>query len=478
MTAHNRYFRTDGIRGRVGSDPITPDFFLQLGVALGSTLRERGDARVVIARDTRSSGEMLCAALTAGLCSAGVDALELGCLPTPAVPYFVTQEHAAAGLMVTASHNPYTDNGVKVFDSRGRKLSLREERVLERALASAARPAPATRAGSVTRARRTVQYVSRCLASVPSDLSLAGLSLVVDGANGAYHEIAPLVLETLGATVERMACAPNGTNINQRCGATDTAALSRRVVANGADLGLAFDGDGDRVIVVDADGARFDGDDLLYALARARHRRGELRGGVVGTIESNEGLARSLAALRIPFTRARVGDRNVELALRVRGWSIGGEPCGHTLLREHGSSGDGLIAALQLLAELTRARAPLASLREGFARYEQARHNFRLDGAHDPLTRPAFRRALRAVQDELGARGRIVVRPSGTEPVLRVMIESARPGRADTLLRELVAAASEPLARPIPLLRVQDRVEQPHQLHERARQGVVRSTAA
>jgi phosphoglucosamine mutase len=421
MTRH--YFGTDGIRGRVGTAPMTADFALRLASAAARVLAPDGGS-VLIGKDTRLSGYLFEAALEAGFVAAGVNVSLVGPLPTPAVAYLTQRYRCDFGVVISASHNPYEDNGIKFFDGQGSKLSDDLERRIE---ALVAEPAVTVESGRLGRAVRVEQagglYQDMCAATLPPGLGLQGLKLVVDCANGAAYKVAPRVFSDLGADVVPIGCSPNGRNINEGCGSTAPSLLQLTVPGVRADAGLALDGDGDRVVMVDHLGRTVDGDQLLYVLARARHDAGTLRGPVVGTVMSNLGLEHALGALGIAFERAAVGDRYVLERLRATGGELGGETSGHLLCLDKATTGDGIISALQVLAVLRQSGASLAELVTAMPQYPQVLVNGRIARRVDPRTLPEVVAALAAAEARLGASGRVVLRASGTEPLIRVMVE-------------------------------------------------------
>lgn len=433
-----QYFGTDGIRGRVGHHPITPEFCLRLGWAVGRVFSRQGESHVLIGKDTRISGYMLESVLESGLVSAGVDVSLLGPMPTPAVAYLTRTLRADAGIVISASHNPYYDNGIKFFDRFGNKLPDEVELEIEAQLEQALACVESDRLGKAARiADAAGRYIEFCKATVSRGFQLRGLKIVLDCANGATYHVAPGVFEELGADIMVMGNAPNGTNINDGCGSTHPSALAARVVEAGADLGIAFDGDGDRVIMVDAAGQTVDGDELLYIIACHRAEQGLLQGGVVGTVMSNFGLERALEAEGIPFLRAKVGDRYVLEALREQGWQLGGESSGHLLCLDLTTTGDAIVAALQALVPMVERGQPLADLRRGMSKLPQIMVNVTAD---DPKARAGCARvgeATAAVGRRLAGRGRVLVRASGTEPVIRIMVEGEDAAEVRALADEL-----------------------------------------
>ncbi|HXR01201.1 MAG TPA: phosphoglucosamine mutase [Pseudomonas sp.] len=427
-----KYFGTDGIRGRVGQFPITPDFMLKLGWAAGMAFRKMGACRILVGKDTRISGYMFESALEAGLSAAGADVMLLGPMPTPAIAYLTRTFHAEAGIVISASHNPHHDNGIKFFSGQGTKLPDEIEMMIEELLDAPMTVAESEKLGKVSRINDAAgRYIEFCKSSVPTSTDFAGLKLVVDCAHGATYKVAPNVFRELGAKVTVLSAAPNGLNINDDCGSTHMGALQAAVVAEKADLGIGFDGDGDRVLMVDHTGAIVDGDELLYIIARDLHQRGRLQGGVVGTLMSNLGLELALADLNIPFVRANVGDRYVIAELLERNWQVGGENSGHVVCFQHTTTGDAIIAALQVLLALKRTGQSLAESRQGLKKCPQVLVNVRFEGgAVDPVQHPAVKEACDRVTAAMGGRGRVLLRKSGTEPLVRVMVE----GEDETLV--------------------------------------------
>lgn len=424
-----KYFGTDGIRGRVGKSPITPDFVMKLGYAAGKVLvaqdevpgRER--PAVLIGKDTRLSGYMLEAALEAGFSAAGVDVCLVGPLPTPAVAYLTRALRLQAGIVISASHNPYFDNGIKFFSAGGMKLPDEIERAIEDCIEL---PMECVSSSELGRAQRiddaSGRYIEFCKSTFPNDLDLRGLKIVVDCAHGAAYHVAPDVFHELGAEVVAIGNQPNGLNINDGVGATAPEALREAVLAHGADLGIALDGDGDRVQMVDAEGNLYDGDQLLYATVCSRVRRGRVAG-VVGTLMSNLALEHALAKLEIPFARAAVGDRYVVEMLREKGWLYGGENSGHILALDRHTTGDGIVAALQVLAALRESGGDLKALLGALSLYPQVLVNVAVANGFRWQEHSGIRKTLEAVESDLAGKGRVLLRASGTEPVLRVMVE-------------------------------------------------------
>lgn len=419
-----KYFGTDGIRGRVGEFPITPDFMLRLGWAAGTAFRKHGICRVLIGKDTRISGYMFESALEAGLSAAGADVLLLGPMPTPAIAYLTRTFHAEAGIVISASHNPHHDNGIKFFSGKGTKLPDEVELMIEELLDAPMTVVDSAKLGKVSRINDAAgRYIEFCKSSVPTSTDFAGLKIVLDCAHGAAYKVAPSVFRELGAEVVVLSAQPNGLNINDQCGSTHMQALQAAVLAEQADLGIAFDGDADRVLMVDHTGAVVDGDELLFIIARDLQQRGRLQGGVVGTLMSNLGLELALAELQIPFVRAKVGDRYVIADLLARDWQLGGENSGHLVCFQHTTTGDAIIAGLQVLLALRRCEMTLAEARSGLRKCPQVLINVRLSGPLDPLEHPAVKAASAEITERMAGRGRVLLRKSGTEPLLRVMVE-------------------------------------------------------
>ncbi|GEN27749.1 phosphoglucosamine mutase [Halovibrio variabilis] len=439
-----RYFGTDGIRGTVGQSPITADFMLKLGWAAGQVLRrDRGRTRVLIGKDTRISGYMFESALEAGLSAAGVDVSLLGPMPTPGIAYLTRTFRADAGIVISASHNPYDDNGIKFFSAEGKKLPDEIEDRIEAMLDAPLTTAEAAQLGKATRIDDAAgRYIEFCKSTLPDRLSLHGLNIVLDCAHGATYHIAPNVFRELGAYVTTLGSSPDGLNINQEVGSTHPAALRAAVIQQKADLGIAFDGDGDRVLMVDGDGREVDGDDILYLIARDRRERGLLEGGVVGTVMSNLGLAMGLDKLGIPFERVKVGDRFVIERMAANGWELGGESSGHIVCGHVQSTGDGIVSALQVLALMMREQKSLPTLLKELEKVPQVLINVRLPAganAKELMESAPLKKAVAALEHELGGEGRVLLRPSGTEPLIRVMVEGRAHLDVDQLARTLAA---------------------------------------
>ncbi|WP_300651476.1 phosphoglucosamine mutase [Pseudomonas sp.] len=439
-----KYFGTDGIRGRVGEFPITPDFMLKLGWAAGMAFRKQGKCKILIGKDTRISGYMFESALEAGLSAAGADVMLLGPMPTPAIAYLTRTFHAEAGIVISASHNPHHDNGIKFFSGQGTKLPDEIELMIEELLDAPMTVVESGQLGKVSRISDAAgRYIEFCKSSVPSSTDFSGLKIVIDCANGAAYKVAPSVFHELGVEVSVLSAQPNGLNINDDCGSTHVEALQAAVVAQQADLGIAFDGDADRVLMVDHTGALVDGDELLFVIARDLQERGKLQGGVVGTLMSNLGLELALADLGIPFVRAKVGDRYVVAELLERNWQIGGENSGHLVCFQHTTTGDAIIAALQVLLALKRRGQSLAEARQGLRKCPQVLINVRFAGGVDPLEHPAVRDASARVTEQMAGRGRVLLRKSGTEPLLRVMVEGDDEAQVRGYADELAKVVAE-----------------------------------
>lgn len=427
-----KYFGTDGVRGKVGEFPITPDFAMKLGWAAGTVLASTGTKEVLIGKDTRSSGYMLESAMEAGFSAAGVNVALIGPMPTPAVAYLASTFRADAGVVISASHNPFYDNGIKFFSNSGTKLNdaqeLEIEALLEQALEHNALQCVASeKLGKVRRIDDAAgRYIEFCKGTFPNHLSLAGLKIVVDSAHGAAYHIAPNVYRELGAEVISINDKPNGVNINDHCGATHLDSLQSAVMIHEADLGIALDGDADRVMFVDHNGHVVDGDEILFILAQAAYQKGEMQGGVVGTLMSNLGLELALKQMDIPFVRAKVGDRYVVEQLKQTGWQLGGEGSGHILSLQHASTGDGIVASLQVLKAILESGKRLADIKVGMAKLPQVLINVRLNsGCPDSiLAKDSVKQAVLTAEEVLGDKGRVLLRKSGTEPLIRVMVES------------------------------------------------------
>ncbi|HIF9086070.1 TPA: phosphoglucosamine mutase [Photobacterium damselae] len=419
-----KYFGTDGVRGLVGEGPITPEFVLKLGWAAGRVLSQQGTKKVLIGKDTRISGYMLESALEAGLAAAGLQAAFTGPMPTPAIAYLTRTFRAEAGIVISASHNPYYDNGIKFFSSEGTKLPDEVELAIEAELDKPLTCVESALLGKAYRINDAAgRYIEFCKGTFPSKYNLSGYKIVVDCAHGATYHIAPNVFRELGADVITIGCEPNGTNINDKVGATDIATLQAKVLEEKADFGIALDGDGDRVIMVDEAGNKVDGDQIAYIIARDALRRGELKGGVVGTLMTNMGMEVALKNLGIPFVRAKVGDRYVMEELLKHNWLIGAENSGHVILLDKVTTGDGIVAGLQIMAAMVSSKMTLKELSEGMKMFPQVLENVRFKGDGNPLESEAVIAATKAVEEKLGETGRVLLRKSGTEPLIRVMVE-------------------------------------------------------
>lgn len=421
-----KYFGTDGIRGRVGSHPITPEFMLKLGWAAGMAFRKQGKCRILVGKDTRISGYMFESALQAGLSAAGADVMLLGPMPTPAVAYLARTFHAEAGIVISASHNPHYDNGIKFFSGRGTKLPDAVELMIEELIDAPMTVVDSEQLGKASRINDAAgRYIEFCKSSVPTSTDFSGLKIVLDCAHGATYKVAPSVFSELGAEVITTAAQPDGLNINAGVGSTCLGPLQKAVVEHGADLGIAFDGDGDRVQMVDHTGAVVDGDELLYIIATDIQERDRLPegSGVVGTLMSNLGLELALKERNIPFVRANVGDRYVMAEMLERNWVLGGENSGHILCAQHATTGDAIIAALQVLLALRRRGQSLVKERLAWKKLPQVLINVRFAGAIDPVSDPQIKAACDEVTQAMAGRGRVLLRKSGTEPLVRVMVE-------------------------------------------------------
>ena len=418
-----RYFGTDGVRGLVGEYPITPKFVMKLGYAAGKVLAAQGTKKVLIGKDTRISGYMLESALEAGFSAAGIDVSLLGPMPTPAVAYLTKTFRAEAGLVISASHNPFYDNGIKFFSNNGTKLADDIELAIEAELDKEMGCVSSAELGRASRINDAAgRYIEFCKGAFPSHYSLKGLNIVVDCAHGATYHIAPNVFRELGANVIEIGTKPNGTNINDQCGATSMQAISDAVVEHGADLGIALDGDGDRLMMVDSTGYVVDGDEIIYIIASHMHEHETVKG-VVGTLMSNIGLELALAEKNIPFVRSNVGDRYVMEKLQENGWQLGAENSGHIINLAHTSTGDGIIAAINVLTAICCSEKSLLALRQGMSKLPQVLVNVRFSGDTDPITSQGVNDAVANVEQKLAGRGRVLLRKSGTEPLIRVMVE-------------------------------------------------------
>lgn len=439
-----KFFGTDGIRGRVGEAPITAEFMLRLGWAAGRVFAEQGYSHILIGKDTRISGYMFESALEAGIISAGVNVSMLGPMPTPAIAYLTRTFHAQAGIVISASHNPYHDNGIKFFSGEGKKLPDELEYAIE---AELEKPLHTVESSSLGKATRVIdaggRYIEFCKSTAPTGIDLDGLNIVVDCANGATYQVAPAVFEELGAKVSAIGVKPDGLNINEDCGSTKPEQLQKTVVEQGADLGIALDGDGDRLLMVDHQGEVLDGDQLLYIIASQLHRDNAMWGGVVGTLMSNLGLELALKDLGIPFDRAKVGDRYVLEQLIKYGWMLGGESSGHIICLDKVTTGDGIVAALQVLGAVSRSGKTLNELKQGMAMLPQTMVNVRMAERCDPTQDDRVRKAVSDTEQKLGDQGRVLLRLSGTEPLVRVMVEGVDQSLVTQLANELAESVEQ-----------------------------------
>ncbi len=442
-----KYFGTDGIRGKVGEHPITAEFMLRLGWAAGRVFSREGRGQILIGKDTRVSGYMFESALEAGLASAGVDVSLLGPMPTPAIAFLTRTMKASAGIVISASHNPYYDNGVKFFSSKGEKLDDEIELAIEAELESDMQMVASDQIGKVSRindaAGRYVEFCKRCF---PDELNLKGMKIALDCAHGATYHIAPKVLAELGAEVVTQGVDPDGFNINKAVGSTEPDALQQLVKESGADLGIALDGDGDRLIMVDGSGEVVDGDELLFVMCADRLATGQLEGGVVGTLMSNFGLEEAFGKLNVPFIRASVGDRYVLAELLSRGWQLGGESSGHLICLDMTTTGDGIVSALQVLAAMVRSGKSLNQLKQGMQKYPQHMINVSCGKKVDLTSQSDVADAVEATERELAGKGRVLLRPSGTEPVVRVMVEGEDHEVVTTLTEDLAQRVADALS--------------------------------
>lgn len=441
-----KYFGTDGVRGRVGEFPMTPDFAMKLGWAAGQVLGAEGVSEVLIGKDTRASGYMLESAMEAGFSAAGVNIALVGPLPTPAIAYLATTFRAHAGVVISASHNPFYDNGIKLFAKSGLKLTDEQEQEIElwldRAFEEGMTCVSSEKLGKARRVDDAAgRYIEYCKSHFPGQQNLNGLRLVVDSANGAAYKVAPAVYRELGAEVVSLHDQPDGVNINHQCGATDLASLRAAVIEKRADLGIALDGDADRLMMVDHTGSVVDGDELLFLMAREAQAEG-YTGGIVGTQMSNLGLELALAERGIPFKRAKVGDRYVMEQLKATGWRIGGEGSGHLLSLDHASTGDAIIASVRVLASLQKRGVNLNTAKQGMRKLPQTLINVRYQAQAgvDPLDAETVKTAVANVEEHLGEAGRVLLRKSGTEPLIRVMVEAEDAQMANRCAREIADA--------------------------------------
>ena len=439
--ANRKYFGTDGVRGKVGAYPITPDFALKLGWAAGKVLASQGSKMVLIGKDTRISGYMLESALEAGLAAAGLSAAFTGPMPTPAIAYLTRTFRAEAGIVISASHNPYYDNGIKFFSAKGTKLPDEIEEAIEAMLEQPMDCVESAELGKASRINDAAgRYIEFCKGTFPAHLGLEGYKIVVDCANGATYHIAPNVLRELGAEVIEIGTDPNGLNINEKCGATDVTALQAKVIETKADVGLAYDGDGDRIMMVDHLGNKVDGDQILFIIAREALRSGQLKGGVVGTLMSNMSLEIALKMLGVPFLRANVGDRYVLEKMVENDWTLGGENSGHIIIADKNTTGDGIVASLAVLAAMAQHKLSLNELASAVKLFPQVLINVRFAGGDNPLESDAVKSVAADVEKRLEGKGRILLRKSGTEPLIRVMVECQDAELAQQCAEEIAEA--------------------------------------
>ena len=439
--ANRKYFGTDGVRGKVGAYPITPDFALKLGWAAGKVLASQGSKMVLIGKDTRISGYMLESALEAGLAAAGLSAAFTGPMPTPAIAYLTRTFRAEAGIVISASHNPYYDNGIKFFSAKGTKLPDEIEEEIEAMLEQPMDCVESAELGKASRINDAAgRYIEFCKGTFPAHLGLEGYKIVVDCANGATYHIAPNVLRELGAEVIEIGTDPNGLNINEKCGATDVTALQAKVIETKADVGLAYDGDGDRIMMVDHLGNKVDGDQILFIIAREALRSGQLKGGVVGTLMSNMSLEIALKMLGVPFLRANVGDRYVLEKMVENDWTLGGENSGHIIIADKNTTGDGIVASLAVLAAMAQHKLSLNELASAVKLFPQVLINVRFAGGDNPLESDAVKSVAADVEKRLEGKGRILLRKSGTEPLIRVMVECQDAELAQQCAEEIAEA--------------------------------------
>ena len=438
-----QYFGTDGIRGTVGVPPITPDFILKLGWATGRVLAT-GHNKVLIGKDTRISGYMFESALQAGLSAAGMDIRLLGPMPTPAIAYLTRTFHAVAGIVISASHNPFQDNGIKFFSGSGTKLPDDIELAIEAEMAKEMQIVASDKLGKAERIDDAAgRYIEFCKSTIPFDVNLKNLKIVVDCANGATYHVAPNVFRELGADVEVIGAQPNGLNINTGYGATQPQALQTAVLYQNADLGIALDGDGDRVLMVDAKGEIVDGDELIFIIAKNRYQNKRLHGTVVGTVMSNLGLEQALKKEGIAFKRAAVGDRHVIQMLQQQGGNLGGEASGHVICLDRTTTGDGIVTALQVLEVIVKTGLSLNVLKSGMKKYPQVMINVPIDSQSDIISQPSVQAAIQTAEQQLQEQGRILLRPSGTEPLIRVMVEGTDKQQVENIAYQLAETVKQ-----------------------------------
>lgn len=444
-----KYFGTDGIRGRVGAGPINPEFVLKLGWAVGKVFSQTGNGRskIIIGKDTRISGYMFESALEAGLVAAGVDVTMLGPMPTPAIAYLTRTFHAQAGIVISASHNPYHDNGIKFFSAAGSKLDDQIELAIEQQLEAPMTTVESANLGKVVRMNDAAgRYIEFCKSTVPVGFSLKGLKIVVDCAHGATYFVAPAVLDELGAEVIVMGAKPNGLNINDAVGSTEPGQLQQRVLAEKADLGVAFDGDGDRLVFVDRNGELVDGDELLFIIAQDQVRTTGSCSGVVGTLMSNLGFELALKDMEVGFARSRVGDRYVIELMQSRGWQLGGENSGHIICGDVTTTGDGLVSALKVLHAVVDSGISLHELKSGMSKFPQLMINVAMANREKLQDNQLINDAVASAEQRLAGRGRVLLRPSGTEPVVRVMVEGEDRVLVESLVAELAKTVEQAIA--------------------------------
>lgn len=439
-----RFFGTDGIRGRVGQAPMTAEFVMKLGWAAGKVLGKQEKGHVVIGKDTRISGYIFEASLEAGLAAAGLDVTLMGPMPTPAVAYMTQAQRATAGIVISASHNPYYDDGVKFFNGDGYKLPDEIEHEIEELMDQPMVMVESKDLGKVYKMEDSrSRYIEFCKNSIPFRTTLKGMKIVLDCAHGATYHVAPHIFRELGADVIEMGTRPNGLNINKDCGALHPQNMRASLLENQADLGIAFDGDGDRVMMMDSNGNVMDGDEILFVIARNQISEGGLSGGVVGTQMSNLGLEHALKELSIPFERAKVGDRYVMERLKANGWYLGGESSGHIISLNQTTTGDGIIAALQVLQHLVEKGQSLAEARQGMRKYPQCMVNVPIASKINPDEFPQIQEAVKTAENELADKGRVLLRPSGTEPLIRVMVEGQDHHQVENLAHQIADVVKE-----------------------------------
>ncbi len=442
-----KYFGTDGIRGRVGAGQMTAEAVLKLGWAVGRVLASKGNDLVVIGKDTRISGYMFESALEAGLSAAGVDVRVLGPMPTPGIAYLTRTLRASAGIVISASHNPYYDNGLKFFSADGTKLPDEMEEEIEAVFESPMETVDSANLGKAERVTDAQgRYIEACKATIPIGTKFSGIRVVLDCAHGATYHIAPSVFMELGAEVISIGAKPNGLNINEDCGSTHPNTLAAAVLQNRADIGIAFDGDGDRVMMVDSKGQIIDGDEILYIITKARMAAGDKQQGIAGTLMSNMGLELAIREMGLQFERTAVGDRYVLECLRGKGWSLGGESSGHIICLDRTTTGDGIVSALQVMAYLAEKQVSLKEALEGMVKMPQRLVNVPLPIKTNPVNEPGVQTAVKDVESKLNGRGRVLLRPSGTEPLIRVMVEGEDEKSVSNYAQQIADAVSESVA--------------------------------